>query len=150
MLPRDPAKFIQLLDPGDFIPSIDNTNPGFTQLVTDTLGDAGTPADGFDQVWAEANAIVDAVDAGLGLLDGDYEGTFSDAGAIQPHAFADTAAALQASLVPADKAFTDLGNLLPGGSPAPDSPATPAGGTPAVELHPPPPAAPPMPPAPAV
>ena len=128
MFPRDPTKFIQLLDPGDFIPAQDNANPGFTQLVTDTLGDGATPADGFDQVYADANAIVDAVDAGLGLLDGEYEGTFSDAGAVDPQPFADTATNLQASLAPADAAFGDLGNLIPGGPPAPDSPATPTGG----------------------
>jgi hypothetical protein len=123
MLPRNPNLFIQPLDPGDFIPTEQTTSPGLTQLVTDTLGDAGTPADGFDQVYAEANAMVDAVDAGLGLLDGDYEGTFSDAGATNPQAFAETAAAVQASLVPADKAFADFTNVLPGGTPPGTTPA---------------------------
>ncbi len=117
MLQRDPNRFIQPLDPGDFLPAEQTASPGFTQLVTDTLGDAGTPADGFDQVWSEANAIVDAVDEGLGLLDGEFEGTFADAGAVDPQPFAETAANVQASLAPADHAFQDLTNVLPGGAP---------------------------------
>lgn len=140
MFPHDPTKFIQLLDPGDFIPAEDNANPGFTQLVTDTLGEGATPADGFDQVYADAQSIADAVDAGLGLLDGEYEGAFSDAGAVDPQPFADTAANVHASLAPADAAFADLGNLIPGGAPAPDSPAAPTGGAPAALSHTPPPA----------
>jgi hypothetical protein len=68
-LPRNPNLFIQPLDPADFIPSEQNTNPGLTQLAADTLDNLGTEADGFDGQFNDAVATVDAWDAALGELD---------------------------------------------------------------------------------
>jgi hypothetical protein len=69
MLPRDPALFIQPLDPGDFVPSEQNTNPGFGDLVNDTLDNLGTDQDGFEGVLSEAAGAVDAWDQALGEQD---------------------------------------------------------------------------------
>ena len=61
--PVPPPWLVQPLDPADFDQPGSLTDPGFTQLVNDTLGDLGTPADGFDGIITEVFGLVDALDA---------------------------------------------------------------------------------------
>lgn len=61
--PVPPPWLVQPLDPADFDQPGSLPDPGFTQLVKDTLGDAGTPADGFDGIITEVFGLIDALDA---------------------------------------------------------------------------------------
>ncbi len=65
-----------VLDPSDFPPL--PLEPGFTQLANDTLGNAATELDGFDSVFADAAAILDALDNALSELGGADGGTLDD------------------------------------------------------------------------
>ncbi|SRR6266852_5744368 len=98
------------LDPADFPPL--PLQPGFAQLVTDTLGNVATPTDGFDDVMGEAIAIVDALDTALGGLALDLLSSFAEADAIDAAPVSDTAAGFTASLAPSSAAVDALGVLL--------------------------------------
>jgi hypothetical protein len=56
----------------------DASDPGFEQLFNDLVGDAATPADGFDDDVAIANSILDQLDGALGELGGQTGGTLDD------------------------------------------------------------------------
>src|SRR5713226_1707614 len=90
------------LDPADFPPL--PLQPGFAQLVTDTLGNTATPTDGFDEVMGEVIAIVDALDTALGGLALDLLSAFAEADAIDAAPVSDTAAGFTASLDPSSAA----------------------------------------------
>src|SRR5260370_4111254 len=95
-------------------------DPGFLQLVSDELQDAALPTDGFDTVFDELVAIVDALDTALGLLNPTLDETFAEALTIDAQPVSDTVDLFTASLVPSDSAVNDLGALLAGvAAPAP-------------------------------
>ncbi len=73
-----------VLDPADFSPL--PLQPGFAQLVQDELGDVATPADGFDDVLAEAVGIVDALAGALDSLGGELLDAFAEADLVDPAA----------------------------------------------------------------
>src|SRR6266446_6527215 len=98
------------LDPADFPPL--PLQPGFAQLVTDTLGNVATPTDGFDDVMGEAIAIVDALDTALGLLAADLLDTFAEADTIDAAPVSDNAAGFTASLAVSSALNDQLGTLL--------------------------------------
>ena len=113
-----------VLDTSDFPPL--PLQPGFSQLASDELSNQATPTDGFDDVLAEALAIVDALDAALGVLGSDLLSAFAEADLIDPAPVGDTVAGFTASLGPSDTSVTNLGTLLSAaGPPAPGG----AGGT---------------------
>lgn len=101
---------IQPLDPSDF-PSADPP-PGFEQFVLDTLGNAATPDDGFDQVATEAASIVDALDSALGTLDALLGDAFTEADTIDPTPVGDTVSGYVGSLQVSSTAVDALGNTL--------------------------------------
>src|SRR6266851_427144 len=112
------------LDPADFPPL--PLQPGFAQLVTDTLGNVATPTDGFDDVMGEAIAIVDALDTALGALALDLLSAFAEADTIDALPVSGTVIAFTASLAPSSAAVDDLGTLL--GTATPPSPTGGGGG----------------------
>lgn len=57
--PVPPPWLVQPLDPADFDLPGSLPDPGFTQLVNDTLGDLGTSADGVDQDITDVLGIID-------------------------------------------------------------------------------------------
>jgi hypothetical protein len=109
-----------VLDPADFPPL--PLQPGFSQLVNDELGNAATPTDGFDEVFAEVVAIVDALDSALGTLAGELLDAFGEADTIDAQPVSVTADSFTASLAPSDTAVGNLGTLL-GAAAAPTPPA---------------------------
>jgi hypothetical protein len=61
------APLVAPLDPND-LPIMDE-NPGFSDLATSLLGDAGSDTDGFDAVVADAAAGADLIDAAGAAMD---------------------------------------------------------------------------------
>ena len=59
----------------DFPTENDVSDPGFEELFNSLVGDAGTPADGFDDDLAIAAQLLDDLDGGLGTLAGLDGGT---------------------------------------------------------------------------
>jgi len=112
------------LDPADFPPL--PLQPGFAQLVTDTLGNVATPTDGFDDVMGEAIAIVDALDIALGALALDLLSAFAEADTIDEQPVDTNILGFVASLTPSDAAVDDLGKLL--GTATPPRPGGGGGG----------------------
>jgi hypothetical protein len=108
------------IDPSDFPPL--PLQPGFTQLVSDELGNAATPTDGFDDVFAEVVAIVDALDSALGTLEGELLRAFVEADTVDARPVSATADHFAASLAPTDAAVNNLGTLL-GAAAAPTPPS---------------------------
>jgi NAD(P)-dependent dehydrogenase (short-subunit alcohol dehydrogenase family) len=98
------------IDPNDFPPL--PLQPGFTQLVSDELGNAATPTDGFDEVFAEVVAIVDALDSALSTLGDELAAAFGEADTIDAAPVSATADSFTASLGPSDTAVNNLGTLL--------------------------------------
>lgn len=125
-----PPWLIQPLDLSQFQPAFQNTDPGFTQLVNDTLDDLATPADGFDEVMSEAIGLLDGLDAALGILEGDFSTLFDEAQQIDPQPYTDTATALGTSTDAMNGAVDALGDqvsrLAPQPAPQPAPPPTPA------------------------
>jgi hypothetical protein len=70
---------IQPLDLAEFTPSPTEVDPGFLSLFNDTVGNVGAPDDGFEEVQAELQAIVDSLDNALSLLSGQEGGTLDEA-----------------------------------------------------------------------
>jgi hypothetical protein len=115
---------IQPLDLTTFPSPDDVANPGFTDLFAELVGDAGTPADGFEDDLAIASALLDSIDGALNALGGADGGTLDDTFAeiltVDPQEMADLQAQHAAALPAGDQAETDLGNLLAAaGTPAP-------------------------------
>src|SRR5713226_4328263 len=129
----DSKQLIELLvlDPADFPPL--PLQPGFAQLVMDELGDVATPADGFDDVLAEAVGIVDALAGALDSLGGELLDAFAEADLVDPAAAGDNLVAGEAAVGTAGAAVDTLGTLLttstsptaPGAPPPPGAPTTP-------------------------
>lgn len=110
-MPDDPNLFIQPLDLSQFAASDSNTNPGFTQLVTDTLGSGGSSADGFDQLVADTAAGLDVLDQVLGEQDAALDELLALAGATDPGQL-DNSLAGYASTFDAGNALVSAGNAL--------------------------------------
>jgi hypothetical protein len=104
-----------VLDPADFPPL--PLQPGFAQLVSDELGDQGTPADGFDDIVGEAIALVDVLDSALGGLGFELLDAFAEADLIDPTPVGDTVAGFTKSLEASSTAVDELGKLLSGAAP---------------------------------
>ena len=119
------------IEPADFPPL--PLQPGFAQLVMDELGDVATPADGFDDVLAEAVGIVDALAGALDSLGGELLDAFAEADLVDPAAAGDNLVAGSAAVGAAGAAVDTLGTLLttstsptaPGAPPPPGAPTTP-------------------------
>src|SRR5713101_1477157 len=109
-----------VLDPADFPPL--PLQPGFAQLVQDELGDVATPADGFDDVLAEAVGIVDALAGALDSLGGELLDTFAEADLV----------ARAAAVGAAGAAVNSLGVLITSSS-GPTIPPPPGAPSPAVQ-----------------
>jgi hypothetical protein len=122
---------IQPLDLADFDPSTYPSDPGFADLVNQELTDSGTPADGFDGVWEDLVAIVDALEEGMILLGGadggDLDDTFAEILELDPTEAGDHVALLSAAIPDVQTNVDNLGTLL-GGPPLP-GPVTGGGGT---------------------
>lgn len=61
------APLVALLDPSDL--PLNEPNPGFGDLATSLLGDAGSDTDGFDAVAQDAAAGIDLIDAAAAAMD---------------------------------------------------------------------------------
>ncbi len=109
---------IQPLDLGDFDPSTYPSDPGFTDLVNQELSDSGTPADGFDGVWEDLVAIVDALEQGYVLLGGadggDLDDTFAEILELDPTEAGEHVTLLSAAIPDVETHVDNLGNLLSG------------------------------------
>lgn len=115
-MPNDCA--IQPLDVSSF-PSLDDiSNPGFTELFNELVGDAGTAADGYDNDIATANELLDAIDSGLaglgGADGGTLDDTFEEILTVDPQPIADLQAQHAAAIPAGDQAEQDLTNLIAG------------------------------------
>lgn len=64
---------VDLLDPSGFIDPTQPLDPGFQQLVNDIVGNAGGPADGFDQIVQELAGFVDALGPALQATEDDLD-----------------------------------------------------------------------------
>lgn len=128
-----PTRIIQPLDLADFAVTPETTNPGFADLVNSEVGDAASPLDGFDDVFAELSALVDALDSGLALLagadGGTLDDTFADILPLDDAPVAQTLADVTAALPDIDAAANDLDELI-GTTPETTPPAG-GGGAPA-------------------
>lgn len=109
----------------------DSEDPGFEELFNQLVGDAGTPADGFEDDLAIANTLLDDLDSSLGELGGQDGGTlddtFADILAVDPAPAGDDVVALQAAIPTIDSNVDNLGNLLAGAG-LPTPPGSVAGG----------------------
>jgi hypothetical protein len=110
------------IDPADFPPL--PLDPGFLQLASDELGNAATPADGFDSVLTEVIGIVDTLAGVLDALGAELLFAFAEADLIDPAPVDVTVAGFAASLDVTSTAVDDFGTLLAGGT----TPTPPAGG----------------------
>lgn len=131
-----PTRIIQPLDLADLAVTPDTTNPGFADLVTSEVGDAASPLDGFDDVFAELSALVDALDSGLALLagadGGTLDDTFADILPLDDAPVAQTLADVTAALPDIDAAANDLDALV---ASVTTPPAGGGGGAPAPTMH---------------
>lgn len=101
-----------VLDPADFPPL--PLQPGFLDLVNQTLGFAATPLDGIDQLIGELIDITEGLDAALQSMDADLTDTFLEAFTIDPTPVAGTLVGYGGALPASDAAVNDLGTLLSG------------------------------------
>lgn len=63
-MPKVPQPWlVQYLDGSGFIDPAQPLDPGFTQILQDTVGDVGGPGDGFDGIVSEVFGLIDALDA---------------------------------------------------------------------------------------
>ncbi len=112
---------IQPLDLSNFDPSTYPSDPGFADLVTQELGDSGTLSDGFDTVWEDLVAIVDALEEGMILLGGadggDLDDTFADILTVDPTEAGDHVAQLSAAIPDVEGHVDNLGSPLTAASP---------------------------------
>lgn len=125
-------KLIAPLDLADFDPSVFSSNPGFTDMVNQELGNAATPDDGFEPVFEELVGIVDSLDTGLALLGGADGGTLDDTFEEiltlddgPPH---DNLVAATGDIPVGDAITADLGTLL-GDATGAGTPPSSSGGT---------------------
>lgn len=92
--------------------------PDFSSLVSDSLGNAGDPTDGFDQVLADLISIVDSLEDGLialgGADGGDLDDTFADILTLDADAPGEDVANLAAALPDVQTNVDNLGTILTG------------------------------------
>ena len=93
-----------------------------TQTLSDTLGDLGTPADGFDSYLSETVTLLSGLDNLGGSLLEDLNLAAGIAGTIDPASLNSDAASLPASLAAGDAIVADANALL--GSVGPPPPAS--------------------------
>lgn len=120
---------IEPLDVSTFPTPEDVSNPGFTELFNDLVGDAGTSADGFDADLEEANALLDAIDNALsdlgGADGGTLDDTFEDVLAFDPTDAGTHVVEATAAIADAHTDVDNLGNALAAaGLPAPGAGAS--------------------------
>ena len=96
----------------------------FTQTLTDTLGDLGTDADGFDRFLEDTIKIIEAGGVLSGSLGDDLGLAASIAGSIDPNSLASDVAALPGDLATGAAIVADATALAGSVGPAP----TPGGG----------------------
>ena len=113
---------IDFLPLDNFPTEQDTSDPGFEQLFNDAVGDAGTPADGFEDDLAIANSLLDSIDASLtalsGLDGGTLDDAFADIDALDPTDAGQHVIDLQAALPELQTNVDNLGTIL-GGPPLP-------------------------------
>lgn len=101
----------------------------FTQTITDTLGNFGTPDDGFDSLVLEVvTELANAGDPG-DALDGDLGIASGIAATIDPNSLAGDAASLPASLAEGDSILSDVHALSSSVQPVSAPPAGTGGAT---------------------
>src|SRR5882762_11249043 len=100
-----------------------------TQTLSDTLGDLGTPADGFDSYLSETVTLLSGLENLGGSLLDDLNLAAGIAGTIDPASLNSDAASLPASLAAGDAIVADANALL--GSVGPPPPVSGGGGAPA-------------------
>jgi hypothetical protein len=106
------------LDPATLPP--EDPPPNLEQYVQDTIGDAGTPEDGFDAQFDDLISILDSMDSILGTLASDLLEAFLEADTIDPTPVGDTLTGFTDALVDPSQSTTNLGTLLSqSGPPAP-------------------------------
>lgn len=108
----------------EFPSEADTQDPGFEQLFSDLVADAGTPADGFEDDLAIANSLLDSLDAALTTMSGQTGGTLDDTFveilSVDPTPAGDDVANLSAALPDVQGNVDNLGTLLAGAAlPAP-------------------------------
>lgn len=118
---------IDLLPLTDFPTEQDVSDPGFEQLFTNLVGDAATPADGFDNAVSEASSLLDSLDGALDGLSGQTGGTlddtFSEILTVDPAAAGDDVLNLAAAIPDTEGHVDNLGNILAAAAlPAPPAP----------------------------
>lgn len=100
----------------DFPTEQDVSDPGFEQLFGNLVGDAATPADGFDADVDIANSLLDSLQAGLDAMAGQTGGTLDDAFldilSLDPEPAGEHIVELQAAIADAETNVDNLGNLL--------------------------------------
>jgi hypothetical protein len=106
MAPLNKAVFIDPLDVTEFIATPQNTSPGFTQDVIDTLGNAGDSTDGFDQLVAAVGQLIDGWDAATAAQDADLDAVLALAGTTNP-APLDTSFAGYVATIPYGQSLVD-------------------------------------------
>lgn len=120
---------IDLLPLTDFPTEQDASDPGFESLFNDLVGDAATPADGFDDDVQIASNLLDQLDGALDGLSGQTGGTLDDTFAeiltVDPGPAGDDMANLAAAIPDTEGHIDNLGNLIAGATlPAPPQPGT--------------------------
>jgi len=103
--------FIKPLDLSDFTPSPSTDSPGFTQLVSDVLGTAASPMDGFDAAIADASAIVDALDKALGEQDAALDAVLVTLDATNPASLDESMAGYAGTVTDSANIITDAQGL---------------------------------------
>lgn len=113
----------------DFPTEADTQDPGFEQLFSDLVADAGTPADGFEDDLAIANSLLDSLDAALTEMSGQTGGTLDDTFleilSVDPAPAGDDVVNLSAAIPGVQTNVDNLGNYLAGAAaPTPPQPVT--------------------------
>lgn len=102
----------------DFPQESDTQDPGFEKLFADLVGDAATPADGWDDDIAIANSLLDSIDASLSELSGQEGGTLDDTFleilAVDPGPAGDDVVNLSTAIPDVQSHVDNLGNILAG------------------------------------
>lgn len=88
--PIPPPWLVQPLDPANFDLPGSLPDPGFTQLVNDTLGDLGTPADGVDQAITDVLGLVDQLGQALDASDNALDDALTALAAADTHPASDS------------------------------------------------------------
>jgi hypothetical protein len=101
----------------------------FTQTLNDTLGDLGTPADGFDSYLNDTITLLSGLENLGGSLLDDLNLAAGIAGTIDPASLNSDAASLPATLATGDAIVADSNALLGSVTPPPQPPGGGGGGS---------------------